>query len=181
MSEQLGGDGWLKVVTLIPDIIPGIIPAFIIKWIAISGIEVRGIELLDDGDVPRKMVSIVIINYTHNQYMYIYILLVEVLCEPVEAIIPPMCVAPLVLPAFLVEPLKFAGRDVPDDPGRGVPLLHVGQDAVQPGKHLPWVRHVRGVVVGLVPQVGVQADQRQVSRHLVLVKTTYNIRLKNWR
>ena len=95
-----------------------------------------------------------------------------------EAIISPVCVAPLVLPALLIEPLKLARWDVPDDPGGGVPLLYAGQDAVKPGQHLPGVRHVRGVEVGLVPQVGVQADQGQVRRHLMLIKTTYNIRLK---
>ena len=58
MSEQLGGDGWLIVVTMIPNIIPGIIPAFMIQWIAIRCIDVRGIELLDDGDVPIKIAPI---------------------------------------------------------------------------------------------------------------------------
>ena len=92
-----------------------------------------------------------------------------------EAIIAPVCVTPLVLPASLVESLDFAGGDVPDDPGGGVPLLEAGQHAVQPGQHLPRVRHGRGVVVGLVPQVSVQADQGQVRRQLMLVKTTWNI------
>ena len=92
-----------------------------------------------------------------------------------EAVVSPVCVAPLVLPASLVESLELAGGDVPDDPGGGVPLLDAGQHAVQPGQHLPRVRHGRGVVVGLVPQVGVQADQGQVSRQLMLVKTTWNI------
>ena len=92
-----------------------------------------------------------------------------------EAIIAPVRVAPLVLPASLVESLELAGGDVPDDPGGGVPLLDAGHDAVKPGQHLPRVRHGRGVVVGLVPQVGVQADQGQVRRQLMLVKTTWNI------
>ena len=92
-----------------------------------------------------------------------------------EAIIAPVRVAPLVLPASLVESLELAGGDVPNDQGGGVPLLEAGQDAVQPGQHLPRVRHGRGVVVGLVPQVGVQADQGQVRRQLMLVKTAWNI------
>ena len=89
-----------------------------------------------------------------------------------KAQVSPVCVASLVLSAFLIESLKLAGGDVTDDPGGGIPLLEAGQDAVQPGQHLPRVLHVRGVHVGLVPQVGVQADQGQVSRQLMLVKTT---------
>ena len=88
-----------------------------------------------------------------------------------EAIIAPVCVASLVLPASLVKSLELAGGDVADDPGGGVPLLEAGQDAVQPGQHLPRIRHGRGVVVGLVPQVGVQTDQGQVRRQMMLVKT----------
>ena len=46
MGEQLGGDDRLEVVKLIPKILL----TFIIKWIACV-VEVRGIELLDDGYV----------------------------------------------------------------------------------------------------------------------------------
>ena len=46
MGEQLGGYDGLEVVNLIPIIFL----TFIIKWIACV-VEVRGIELLDDGDV----------------------------------------------------------------------------------------------------------------------------------
>ena len=59
-----------------------------------------------------------------------------------EAKIAPMRVTALVLATLLIESLKLASGDVADDPGGAIPLLDVVQDAVQPGQHLPRVRHV---------------------------------------
>ena len=55
-----------------------------------------------------------------------------------EAPVPAVCVAALVLAAELVEPLELAGRDVAHDPGGAARHRQLGQDLLQPAEGGRW-------------------------------------------
>ena len=54
--------------------------------------------------------------------------------QPVEAPVPAVCVAALVLAAELVEPLELAGGDVAHDPGGAAGHRQLGQELLQPAE-----------------------------------------------
>ena len=85
-----------------------------------------------------------------------------------------MSVAPLVLPAHLVEPLELARWDVAEDDDGPPRPLTVPEDALQPTELARGVLQVLHMFVGLVPEVGVQTDQGQLGCEGLVVEAACN-------
>ena len=76
--------------------------------------------------------------------------------QPVEAPVPAVCVAALVLAAELVEPLELAGGDVAHDPGGAAGHRQLGQELLQPaeGGQVTVTADISPLVLQKVPSEG---------------------------
>ena len=98
-----------------------------------------------------------------------------------KSLVASVSVAPLVLPAHLVEPLELARRDVAEDDDGPPRPLTVPEDALQPTELARGVLQVLHMFVGLVPEVGVQAQQGETLSQFGLIKSSFKRQLKRQR
>ena len=98
-----------------------------------------------------------------------------------KSLVPSVSVAALVLPAHLVEPLELARWDVAEDDDGPPRPLTVPEDALQPTELARGVLQVLHMFVGLVPEVGVQAQQGETLSQFGLIKSSFKRQLKRQR